>query len=158
VALLEAVKTNRYKDKTECITEALNKLLCNTEQDPQDNTAVIQEKDSEIQNLQSELRSKYAVIQKLQSELQNYKSVIQNHEIEILRLQSVLRDSPDPLEHAKLQERNEGLNLLLEEKNRRIEELTQYKEDLGAFANYFKSLPPKLIEAPEVKKPWWKIW
>jgi chromosome segregation ATPase len=151
IALMEAVKTNRFKDKTTCITEALEKILSNTEQDTQDNTIVLQEKEIEIQNMRSELRSKYAEIQELQT-------ILQTQEIEIQKLQSVIRDAPDPIELAKLHERNEGLNLLIEEKEKRILELTQYKEDLGAFANYFRSQKPKLIETNGPKKRWWKIW
>jgi predicted RNase H-like nuclease (RuvC/YqgF family) len=151
IALIEAVKTNRFKDKTTCITEALEKILSNTEQVTEDNTSVLQEKDNEIQNLQSELRSKYAEIQELQK-------VLQTQEIEIQKLQSVIQEAPNPIELAKLHERNEGLNLLIEEKEKRITELTQYKEDLGAFANYFRSQEPKLIETSEPKKRWWKIW
>jgi Arc/MetJ-type ribon-helix-helix transcriptional regulator len=151
IALMEAVKTNRFKDKTTCITEALEKLLNNTQQETEDNTIVLQEKAIEIQNLQSELRSKYAEIHELQT-------VLQTQEIEIQKLQSVIRDAPDHIELAKLHERNEGLNLLIEEKEKRILELTQYKEDLGAFANYFKSTPPKMIETSEPKKQWWKFW
>jgi len=75
-------------------------------------------------------------------------------------LQAVIMEAPDPLELARLQERNEGLKLLLEEKEKRIQELTQYKEDIGAFANYFKNVEVKQIEAPaaEKGKPWWKFW
>jgi len=72
--------------------------------------------------------------------------------IEILRLKEEIVKAPDPLELVKLQERDEGLNLLIEEKNRRIENLTKSKEDISTFANYFKSHEPKLIEAPAAEK------
>jgi len=39
-----------------------------------------------------------------------------------------------------------------------VEKLTQYKEDIGAFANYFKNVDVKQIEAPGEKKKWWKFW
>ena len=69
-------------------------------------------------------------------------------------------EAPDPIELVKLQERNEGLNLLIEEKNKRIEELNQHNENMSAFANYFKSNEPKLLEAPAAEKikPWYKFW
>ena len=79
---------------------------------------------------------------------------------EISRLKKVIMEAPDPIELAKLQERNEGLNLLISEKEKRIEDLTKYKEDIGAFANYFKSDKPKMLEASATaeKKPWWRFW
>lgn len=72
--------------------------------------------------------------------------------IEILRLKEEIVKGPDPLELVKLQERDEGLNLLIEEKNRRIDDLTKFKEDISTFANYFKSHEPKLIEAHAAEK------
>lgn len=159
--ILESVKLKKYNDKTDCIIQALEKLLNNTEEGAQDNINILQEKENEIQNLQSEIQTKYSVIQSKDTEIQNYKNVLQNKEDEIHRLQGVLQEAPDPLELVKLKERNEGLNLLIEEKNKRIEELTQYKEDMGVFANYFKSHEPKKqieASAEERKKPWYKFW
>ena len=72
-----------------------------------------------------------------------------------------LEEAPDPVELAKVQAHYEGLQKLLEEKDKRIEDLTKYKEDIGAFAHYFKNVEVKQIEAPapEInKKPWWKVW
>jgi predicted RNase H-like nuclease (RuvC/YqgF family) len=79
---------------------------------------------------------------------------------EISRLKNTIMEAPDPIELAKLQERNEGLNLLVSEKEKRIEDLTKYKEDIGAFANYFKSDKTKMLEAPTAaeKKPRWRFW
>jgi predicted RNase H-like nuclease (RuvC/YqgF family) len=91
-------------------------------------------------------------------DIEGYKENIKMLNREIERLQTVIMEAPDPLEVARLQERNEGLKLLLEEKEKRIMELTQYKEDIGAFANYFKNVEVKQIEAPGEKKKWWKIW
>jgi hypothetical protein len=61
-------------------------------------------------------------------------------------------EAPDPVDLVRFQERNDGLNLLLGEKEKRIIELTQYKEDIGTFANYFKSKAPEMIEAPAAEK------
>jgi hypothetical protein len=93
-------------------------------------------------------------------DIEGYKGNIKSLNSEIERLQAVIMEAPDPLELARLQERNEGLKLLLEEKEKRIQELTQYKEDIGAFANYFKNVEVKQIEAPVTaeKKKWWKVW
>lgn len=94
-------------------------------------------------------------------DIEGYKENIKYLNSEIDRLKSVIQEAPDPLELARLQERNEGLKLLLDEKEKRIQELTQYKEDIGAFANYFKNVEVKQIEAPAAQKskPWWKkLW
>lgn len=92
-------------------------------------------------------------------DITGHKENIKALNTEIERLKNVIIEGPDPLELARLQERNEGLNLLLEEKEKRIMELTQYKEDIGAFANYFKNIEVKQIEAPtSEKKSWWKFW
>jgi len=60
----------------------------------------------------------------------------------------------------KLQERNEGLNLVIAEKEKRIEDLTREVNRLDIFSHYFKSNPVKQMEAPanEKKNPWWKFW
>lgn len=99
-------------------------------------------------------------IQLLTANIENYKAQVRTLNDEITRLKAELMKAPDPLELVKLQERNEGLNLLLEERNKRIGELTEHKENMSRFADYFRSTEPKLIEAPaaERKKPWWKFW
>jgi predicted RNase H-like nuclease (RuvC/YqgF family) len=55
---------------------------------------------------------------------------------------------------------NEGLQKLLEEKDKRIEDLTMEVEDLRGFAHYFKTVEVKQLEAPKIDviKPWWKFW
>ena len=68
-------------------------------------------------------------------------------------------ESPDPLELVKLQERNQGLNLLLAEREKQIEELNEHKENMSRFADYFRSLEPKIgSPATDKKKPWWRFW
>jgi hypothetical protein len=80
-SLVAAVEAEKYKDKTACITEALEKLLYNTQEEALGNTNVLLEKDNEIQNINSVLQRKYAEI----SEIQN---VLQNKDSEILRARS----------------------------------------------------------------------
>ena len=59
----------------------------------------------------------------------------------------------------KLQERNEGLNLVIAEKEKRIEDLTREVTTLNGFAHYFKTVEVKQIEAPAAqRKPWWRFW
>ena len=98
-------------------------------------------------------------LSELKKQIEDMENSNREKNTEIERLQAVIMEAPDPLELARLQERNEGLKLLLEEKEKRIQELTQYKEDIGAFANYFKNVEVKQIEAPaEKKKRFWKFW
>jgi hypothetical protein len=61
----------------------------------------------------------------------------------------------------------EGLQKLLEEKNktidilnREVEGLQKEVERLDIFAHYFKNVEVKQIEAPaaEKVKPWWRFW
>ena len=153
-SVLTSVEEGKYKDKTACITKALEKLLYNTQEETQEDNNVLQNKEAEIQNLQSEIQAKYAVIQNNETEIQNYKNVLQNKESEIQRLQSVIQDAPDPLELAEMKGRYEGIQRLLEEKDKRIEDLSREVERLDIFAHYFKSTEPKLIEASagKVKK------
>jgi chromosome segregation ATPase len=166
-SILAAVEEGRYKDKTACITEAIDKLLCNTQEEIQDNTDILREKESEIQNLQSVLQTKYTEIQELKSviqskdaELQNYKSVLQNNENEIRRLQSVIQEAPDPLELAEMKGLYTGTQKVVDEKDKRIEALEREVSRLDMFAHYFKNVETKQIEAPAAAKVkhWWKFW
>jgi hypothetical protein len=99
-------------------------------------------------------------IEEYQRDIAGYKENIKALNVEIARLKEVLQNAPDPVELAEARTRIEGLQMVLDERNKRITELTQYKEDIGAFANYFKSNTVKQIEAhaAEKVKPWWKFW
>lgn len=55
-------------------------------------------------------------------------------------------DPPESQSIPELRATIEGLHLLLEEKNQRIEDLRKDKETLSIFAHYFKSLEYKRIE------------
>lgn len=159
-SILAAVEAEQYKDKTTCITEALEKLLNNTQEETQDNSEILQEMKDELQKLQSEIQANYAVIQSKDAELQNYKIVLQNKENEIHRLQSVIQEAPDPLELAEMKGNYAGLQKVIQEKDKRIEALEREVSRLDMFAHYFKNVEVKQIEAPitEKKKPWYKFW
>jgi hypothetical protein len=75
-------------------------------------------------------------------------------------LKEALAIAPDPSELVDLRARFEERQKLLDEKDKRIEELNEHKDIMSRFANYFSSAEPKLIEAPaaEKTKPWWKFW
>lgn len=150
-SILAAVEAEQYKDKTACITEALEKLLNNTQEETQGNKEVLQEMENEIQNLQRVIQAKY-------TELQDYRNVLQNKESEIHRLQSVIQEAPDPLELAEMKGSYTVMQKLIEEKDKRIEDLTREVSRLDMFAHYFKNVEVKQIEAPGEKKKWWKFW
>lgn len=61
-----------------------------------------------------------------------------NNEVE--RLNESLQKAPDPIELAELRTTVTGLKKLLEEKDKRIEDLTKAVDMLSVFANYFKTL------------------
>lgn len=159
-SLLAAVEAGTYKDKTACITEALEKLLDNTQEEAQNSIIVLQEKEHKIQKLQNEIQTKCTEIQNKDTEIQNYKNVLQNKENEIQKLQNVIQEAPDPLELAEMKGNFTGMQKLLEEKDKRIEDLTREIETLNLFAHYFKNIEVKQIEAPaaEKKRAWYKLW
>lgn len=98
--LAQAVEDKQYKDKTDCITQALEKLLSNTHQEPLFNPEVIHERDKEIHRLTQELRATQTKLDELQR---------------------ITKELPDPLELAVLRAQDEGLRALIEEKERTIE-------------------------------------
>ena len=71
-----------------------------------------------------------------------------------------LSTAPDPVELAKVQAYYEGLQKLIEEKDKSIERLEREVGTLNGFAHYFKNVEVKQIEAPapEKVKPWYKFW
>jgi chromosome segregation ATPase len=91
-------------------------------------------------------------------------------ETKIKDLEENLRTAPNPVDLAKTQERLEGLQFVLDEKNNRINDLTkeientrQDKESIqNLYDNYMRQMQTlitqKAIEAPNAKKPWWRFW
>jgi len=68
-------------------------------------------------------------------------------------------EAPDPIKLAEVRAHFEGLQKLLDEKDKRIGDLTREIEGLketnntlNVFAHYFKSVDFKKIEAPAVEK------
>jgi hypothetical protein len=159
-----------YTSPTIAVTKAFEKLLEDPQHIPNGSPIYPQEfhiDPSEIPNRSSDIPDGSPEILELKAtteeqnvRIEEYKAQAQSLNAEISRLKTIVMEAPDPVDLVRLQERNDGLNLLLEEKEKRIIELTQYKEDIGAFANYFKSKVPEMIEAPaaERKKPWYRFW
>lgn len=84
------------------------------------------------------------------TEIEEYK--VQTLNAEITRLKTVIMEAPDPVDIVRLQERNDGLNLVIAEKEKRIEDLTREVTTLNGFAHYFKTAEVKQIEAPATEK------
>jgi predicted RNase H-like nuclease (RuvC/YqgF family) len=110
--------------------------------------------------IQDDIRALIATTEEQKSRVEEYKAQFQGLNAEISRLKAALMEAPDPVDLVRLQERNDGLNLVIAEKEKRIEELNAHKENMSRFADYFRSTEPKLIESPvdKRKKPWWKFW
>ena len=134
-SMLVAVEEVKYKDKTTCITEALEKILNNTQQEQLINTKILQSKETEIQNLESKLQTKYAEIEKLLD---------------------ILRKAPDPMEFAQLCTKSDELYAHNETLKKELEDIK------NLYNNYMLQMQTlinqKAIEAPGAKKPWWRFW
>ena len=155
-SLVAAVEAEKYKDKTACITEALDKLLYNTQEEKQDNTSVLHEREKEIQKLNNVLQEKY-------TEIREIRNVLQVKESEILRLQSVIHEAPDPIELAQLQARYEEIKEHSFTLKAELEKAGQREKDLKKVHNNYMLqvqtlINQKAIEAPGSKKPWWRFW
>ncbi|MGB9131098.1 MAG: hypothetical protein WCB90_00565 [Methanosarcina sp.] len=174
----EAIKEKKYTSNTECIIEGLNLLLRNPTQENTEIESLLQEKEKEIQNMQEEVNRSKGEIQVLQGEVNRSKeevnrskeeytrqikdieSASREKSAEILRLQKTIQELPDRSEFAELKGLFEGKLQVIEEKDKRIEDLSKEVERLDMFAHYFKNVDIKQIEAPaaEKKKPLYKIW
>lgn len=118
----------------------------------------------DIEGYQKDIEGSRKDLERIQEgckqDIAGYKENIKALNSEIERLKNVIIEAPDPLELARLQERNEGLNLVIAEKEKRIEDLTREVSRLDMFAHYFKTTEVKQIEAPAAteKKKWWEFW
>jgi predicted RNase H-like nuclease (RuvC/YqgF family) len=115
---------------------------------------------NDVINMGIDANTTSAQIEAMQGRIEEYNTQVHVLNAEIARLKNVLMGAPDPVDLVRLQERNDGLNLVIEEKNKSIERLEKEVNRLDLFSHYFKSNPVKQIEAPaaEKVKPWWKFW
>lgn len=135
-----------YTSPTTAVTKAFEKLLEEPLEDPLMDPLASPEShiiSTEITGISQEGYKR---------DIEGYKENIKSLNGEIERLQAVIMEAPDPLELARLQERNEGLNLVIAEKEKRIEELNKHIEDISPFANYYKNKELLKIEAPAEEK------
>jgi len=147
--ILLRVSDGRYKDKTACVTEALENELSNTHQAAHSNTEASHDRATKTQKMEMVLQEKHAEIERLKAELSK---------------------ASDPIELTQLRTMTEEKDKQIEEKDRHIGTLQkeldkagQDKDDIKkTFDNYMvqvqKLINQKAIEAPRAKKPWWKIW
>lgn len=73
-------------------------------------------------------------------------------------LDSVVQELRHELDVAKTA--YSGTQRLIEEKDKRIDDLIREVETLNVFAHYFKAIDVKQLDSPETIKfkPWWKFW
>lgn len=104
-------------------------------------------------------------LEEAQKQIKDLEFVSREKNTEIQRLQKVIQEAPDPVELAEVRAHFNGLQKLLDEKDKRIGDLTREIEGLketnntlNVFAHYFKSVDFKQIETPAVekKRPWYK--
>lgn len=113
------------------------------------------------ENLMESNGIQYEVLKNRNEELERHIKMERTYlKKEIERLTDIIDRAPDPVELAEVRAHFEGLQRLLEEKDKRIEDLTREVTTLNGFAHYFKTAEVKQIEAPaaERKKPWYKFW
>ena len=159
--LYSKVDDLKYRTWTDAIVNGLELLVQkNTVDDSEIQKSTDKSTVDDSNTLNTELVKMQKRTEEQNTRIEEYKTQVQSLNSEITRLKTVIMEAPDPLELAITRKENEGLNLLLAEREKRIIELTQYKEDIGAFANYFKSKTPEMIEAPttEKRRPWYKFW
>ncbi len=181
ISLYDKIESAGYESVTQAVIEGLQRILEDTEGYNQDIIGSSQDtegylKDIETLNIENtQLKEELARHEKeisgykkdleriqegYNQDITEYKENIKVLNVEIVRLKDFLSNAPDPAELADIKARFEERQTLLEEKDKRIMELTEHKENMSVFANYFKSKTPELIEAPaaERKKPWYKFW
>lgn len=91
-------------------------------------------------------------IVEVEGRISDYKAQVQALNLEIGRLKTVIMEAPDPMELAVTKKDNEGLRLVIEEKDRSIERLEKEVNRLDLFAHYFKNVDVKQLEAPAEQK------
>jgi chromosome segregation ATPase len=140
--ILLKVTEGKYKDKTACVTVALENELCNTHQEALCNTEASHDRVTETQKSEVVLQGKHAEIEKLKAELSK---------------------ASDPTELAQLRARFEELEKHNETLKKELDKAERDKEDLKEnHKNYFLQVQTlinqKAIEAPGAKKPWYRFW
>jgi len=133
--MLQRISEKKYKDKTECVTIALENEMSNTQQEPICNTEVSHIRDTEFEELKHVLQEKHGEIERLKIEL---------------------AQASNPAELVELRARNEELQAHNETLKNELEKAGQrYDNYMAQMQTLIKQ---KAIEAPGAKKPWYKFW
>ena len=143
-ALVDAVASGKYPSQTAGIILALERDLADTA------TMSLKEKDLEILKLQEtvqrqslDILKKEQTIQRQASEMSTLKATSEGHLNLCIEKDTRIMD---------LQKQNEQLKV----KDNQIEKLS---ETIQAQAIHIQSLiNQKAVEAPGIKKPWWRFW
>ena len=150
VSIWIQIKSFRFKSQNEAVNKAFEKLI-----EIQDDNQV-ESKNNQIEsNMINELRAR---LEEKDTQIKDLESASREKYAEILRLQNVIQETPDLVELAEIKGLYEGKMQVIEEKNKRIEALEREISRLDIFAHYFKNVDVKQIEAPAEKKPWWQFW
>jgi predicted RNase H-like nuclease (RuvC/YqgF family) len=170
LAIWEQVEALGIKSPTTAVTKAFELMLRDppgSPEDPKQDPERSQDLPKDPRSIldvspiaSPEIPKLKAITEEQKARIEEYKAHVQTLNTEISRLKTVIMEAPDTVDLVRLQERNEGLSLVITEKEKRIEDLTREVTTLNGFAHYFKTAEIKQIEAPatEKKKPWWKLW
>ena len=133
--ILQSVMEGKYKDKTTCVTVALENELSNTYLKDVYLTEASYDSITEIKNLESVLHEKHTDIERLKVELSK---------------------AADPIELTHLRTRSEEL----ERHNETLKKELEISQE--THRNYMMQIQTlitqKQIEVPGAKKPWWRFW
>lgn len=171
VSLYNKLENAGYDSITQALIKALEKFFENPQEDytgykqdieilKAENTQLKEDIAGYKRDIEGSKKDLERIQEGYNQDITGYKENIKSLNSEIERLQAVIMEAPDPLELAEMKGNYAGLQRLLDEKDKRIEDLTREVTTLNGFAHYFKSVEAKQIEAPtaEKSKPWWKFW
>lgn len=150
VSIWIQIESFGFKSQNEAVNKAFEKLI-----EIQDNNQVESKNNQVESNMINELRAR---LEEKDTQIKDLESASREKYAEILRLQNVIQETPDLVELAEIKGLYEGKMQVIEEKNKRIEALEREISRLDIFAHYFKNVDVKQIEAPAEKKPWWQFW
>jgi predicted transcriptional regulator len=150
VSIWIQIESFGFKSQNEAVNKAFEKLI-----EIQENNQVESKNNQVESNMINELRAR---LEEKDTQIKDLESASREKYAEILRLQNVIQETPDLVELAEIKGLYEGKMQVIEEKNKRIEALEREISRLDIFAHYFKNVDVKQIEAPAEKKPWWQFW
>lgn len=131
VSLYSKLENAGYDNITQALIKALEKFFEDPHEDITGYGQDIEGYKQNIEILKKDIEGYSKDLERIQEghkqDITGYKENIKSLNSEIERLQAVIMGAPDPLELARLQERNEGLKLLIEEKENGFKSLRSTK-------------------------------